>query len=89
MQDSPKDKFPPDFWSWLQQYPDASISAIIRVNAISPEVEDAVKEAGCRVRRRLQLTPALAVEGTGRTLMQLAAKPWVLRVEPDQMMRAL
>ena len=89
MPESPKAKFPPDFWSWLQQHPDDAVHALIRVTALSPEIELAVRNAACRVHRHIQLIPTLAVACRSGALMQLAAEPWVLRVEPDQPVRAL
>jgi hypothetical protein len=89
MPDSPKDKFPPDFWSWLQQHPDDVVHALIRVTALTPEIEAAVRGAACRVYRRVHLIPTLAVEGSGDALMRLAAEPWVQRIEPDQSVRAI
>jgi hypothetical protein len=89
MPDSPRDKFPPTFWSWLHDNPDATVAAIIRVEALSPEIETAVQDAGCHVNRRLQLLPSLAVEGPANALIQLAGESWVQRIEPDQMVRAL
>jgi hypothetical protein len=88
MPDSPQDKLSPEFWSWLQRHPDATVAAIIRTERLSPEIEQAVREAGCRVVRRLQLLPSLAVEGPGSALLELAAQPWVQRIESDQIMRA-
>jgi len=89
MPDFPQDKFPPAFWSWLHDNPDATVAAIIRVETLSPEIETTVQKRGCRVNRRLQLLPSLAVEGPANALMQLAREPWVQRIEPDQMVRAL
>ncbi len=89
MPESPKAKFPPDFWSWLQQHPDDAVHALIRVTALSPEIELAVRDAPCRVHRRIQLIPTLAVACRSDALMQLAVEPWVLRIEPDQSIRAL
>ncbi len=89
MPDFPQDKFPPAFWSWLHEHPDDTVAALIRVEALSPEIETTVQDAGCRVYRRLHLLPSLAVEGPARALMQLATEPWVQRIEPDQIVRAL
>lgn len=89
MQNSPRDKISPEFWSWLQQHPDASTAAIIRIETFSPEIERTVKDAGCSIRRRLHLLPSLAVQGSANALMELAAEPWVQRIEPDQAVRAL
>ena len=79
----------PEFQAWLQAHPQANVHAIIRLQALTPEVEKAVTDAGCRVYRRLQLLPSLAVEAPASTLMALAAEPWVQRIEPDQEVRAL
>ncbi len=89
MQNSPQDKISPEFWSWLQQHPNASLAAIIRTETLSPEIEQTVRDAGCSIRRRLHLLPSLAVHGSASALMKLAAEPWVQRIEPDQGMRAL
>ncbi len=64
------------------------MAAIVRVQALSPEVERAALDAGCRIRRRITLLPALAVDASGRALMALSDHPRVLRIEPDQAMRA-
>jgi hypothetical protein len=89
MPDSPQDKFPPAFWSWLHKHPDATVAAIIRVQALTPEIEATVTEAGCHINRQLQLLPSLAVEAPANALMQLADDPRVQRIEPDQPVRAL
>lgn len=89
MPDSFQHKFPPDFWLWLQEHPDSIVSAIIRVDALSSDVETTVANAGCRINRRLQLIPSLAVDAPSRALLQIAALPWVKRIEPDQSVRAL
>jgi len=81
-------KFPPSFWSYLQAHPDESIAAIVRVQTLSPEVERAAMDAGCRVRRRFTLIPSLAVDASGRALMALSDHPHVTRIEPDQDIRA-
>jgi hypothetical protein len=82
-------KFPPNYWSWLQEHPDDVVSAIVRVDTLSSEVEVAITEAGCRVMRRLQLLPAFAVEVTAKTLLELAKHPWVQRIEPDKPVQML
>ncbi len=79
----------PNFWAWLQAHPQTTVKAIIRVETLTPEVEKAVTDAGCRVYRRLQLLPSLAVEAPATALMALATEPWVQRIEPDQEVRAL
>ena len=89
MQNSPREKISPEFWSWLQQHPDANIAAIIRTETLSPEIEQAVRDAGCSIMRRLHLLPSLAVQGSASALMELATQPWVQRIEPDQVVRAL
>ena len=89
MSDVAPGKFPPGFWSYLQTHPSQTVSAIIRVESLSPEVEQAVVGAGCLIKRQLKLLPSLAVEAPGRVLMALSAEPWVLRIEPDQTMRVL
>ncbi len=86
---SSPDKFPPTFWSYLEAHPDEEVAAIVRVQALSPEVESAAVAAGCHIRRRLTLLPSLAVRATGRALMALADHPLVVRIEPDQDVRAL
>ena len=86
---SSPDKFSPEFWSYLHAHPEDEVAAIVRVHALSPEVEQAAMDAGCRIRRRLRLSPSLAVDATGRALMALAAHPQVARIEPDQDVRAL
>jgi hypothetical protein len=82
-------KFPPEFWSYLEAHPDDEVAAIVRVRALSPEVEQAVVDAGCRIRHRLTLLPSLAVAAPGRALIALADHPEVTRIEPDQDVRAL
>ncbi len=86
---SSPDKFPPEFWSHVQAHPEERIAAIVRVQALSPEVERAAVEAGCHIRRRLHLLPSLAVEAPGRALMTLARHPQVVRIEPDRDVRAI
>ncbi len=86
---SSPDKFPPEFWSYLRTHPDDEVAAIVRVQALSPEVEQAADAAGARIQRRLKLVPSLAVQASGRALMDLAAHPQVMRIEPDQDVRAL
>ena len=88
MSDSAPATLSPDFWAWLQAHPQATVLAIIRLKTLTPEIEKAVTEAGCRVYRRLQLLPSLAVEAPATTLMTLATEPWVQRIEPDQEVRA-
>jgi len=85
---SSPDKFPPEFWSFVQARPEEEVAAIVRVQALSPEVEQAAVDAGCRIRRRLKLIPSLAVDAPGRALMALSDHPQVLRIEPDQDIRA-
>ncbi len=85
---SMQNKISPEFWSWLHQHPDDAVAAIIRTKTLSPEIELAVRDAGCNIRRRLQLLPSLAVEGPAHALMALAEEPWVQRIEPDQVLRA-
>ena len=85
---SSPDKFPPEFWSYLQAHPEERVAAIVRVQALSPEVAQAAVEAGCRIQRKLHLLPSLAVEAPGRALMTLAHHPLVVRIEPDRNVRA-
>ena len=82
-------KFSRIFLEQLQKSPQARVAAIIRVTALSPEIEREVEDAGCLVTRRLRLVPSLAVEGPASALLRLAESDWVQRIEPDQAVHTL
>ena len=87
--DHPSPDIPPTpIWSYLQAHPQASIHAILRVTELTPQVEEAVQQAGCRIRHRLHLLPALAVEAPAQALLGLREAPWLVSVELDQMLQA-
>ncbi len=88
--DSPSpDTSPSPFWSYLQAHPQQSVHAILRVTELTPQVEQAVQQAGCHIRHRLRLLPALAVVCSGQALLSLRDEPWLVSVEPDQSIQAL
>ncbi len=82
------EKISPEFRAWLQRHPQENVAAIIRTDALTPQIEQTVQEAGCHVRRKLFLLPSLAVDAPGNVLLALADAPWVQRIELDGLVQA-
>ena len=67
----------------LERSESRTSDAIVRVSIPVEEARALLEARGVRVRRTLRLIQGLAVSAPGRTLLALAAEPWVQRIEPD------
>ncbi|NOZ50255.1 MAG: hypothetical protein GXP37_09455 [Chloroflexi bacterium] len=84
MSTSVSGKFHADFLRYLRRHPRTQVAAIIRCQEMRPEYDHAIGQANVQVVRTLRLIRAYAVQGRADALLALAAKPWVLAIEPDQ-----
>ena len=82
-------KLDPQLKARLQARPDTPAALIVRVSGDLEQRADEVARRGLLVQRRLRLIGALALRATGRQALELAAEPWVLRIEEDREVRAL
>jgi hypothetical protein len=77
-------KLAPDFETGLRRHPRRIVAAIVRCDRLDPAYWPQAEALGLTVGRRLRLIRAIAVEGPAAALLELAAAPWVLGIEPDQ-----
>lgn len=80
----PTSKFSPAFESALRDRPQAEVAAIVRCDRLDPDHVAEAESLGLTVSRQLRLIRGLAVAGPAAALLELAAAPWALSIEPDQ-----
>lgn len=81
------EKCPDRLRRMIEASPDASYDLILRVSEVGDDQQKQIEEAGFAVRRRIRLVPSFVVTGSGESLLDLLACPWLLAVEPDQPVR--
>ena len=74
--------------AWLE-HPEESIDLIVHVSGNVRQRGAALAARGVKVRRHFGLIGALGIRCKGETALGLLDISWIIRVEPDQPVRAL
>ena len=73
---------------WLE-HPEESVDLIVHVSGDVHQRGEALTARGVNVRRHFALISALGVRCKGKAALGLLDISWIIRVEPDQPVKAL
>lgn len=80
-------KLPENLRQQIDKNPQAPVDLILRVSEAGDSQQQAIEQAGFRVRHRTMLVPMFAVSGPGQSIFALLDRPWLVAVEPDRPVR--
>jgi len=79
----------PEFERELKAEPIARVRVIVRTREDPRQMAEEVVKRGLVVTHTYSLIRAIAAEGLASAVLQLAAEPWVEKIEPDREVRTM
>lgn len=79
----------PEFERELRTEPIARVRVIVRTREDPRQMAGEVAKHGLVVTHTYRLIRAIAAEGLASSVLQLAAEPWVEKIEPDREVRTM
>ena len=77
-------KVDPELEQAIKRAPQALVSVIVHVQGAPAQYVGPVESLGLSVARTFRLTNTLAVRGAAFCVLQLADRPWVIKIESDR-----
>ena len=77
-------KVDPELEQILKRAPQANAAVIVHVQGDPAQYAGSVESLGLSVARIFRLTNTLAVHGVASAVLQLADRPWVVKIESDR-----
>ena len=77
-------KMDPELEQTLKREPQANVAVIVHVQGDSAHYAGSIESLGLSVVRTFRLTNTLAVRGAAFCVLQLADRPWVIKIESDR-----
>ncbi len=73
----------------LKSNPDQMVDLIVRTQGEATPHLEWLAAAGLQVKQQFQLSPGVAVSGSGVSALKLVEQSWVISIELDQAVRAM
>jgi hypothetical protein len=82
-------KIDPEFKTRLEATPIRRFDVIIRMDGDPRRFAENIIQHGFLIRYTYSLIKAVAANGLGASVLELANEPWVVKIEPDREVRAM
>ena len=80
-------KVDPELEHTLKSAPQADVAVIVHVHGDPTQYTGSIASLGLATTRTFQLTNTLAVHGAASCVLELADRPWVIKIESDRQIK--